>query len=171
MAPTIQTIFVPPAITALTLLLVRTKCSQRSRISTSDKRPGPRIEHSQTTITRHPALRSLEIAWRSRSAFRAIFSVQKSVRVDGILHNVQPWLCQKHPCAKITARRAGNTKSGRPGRSRRCKRKRRPLACKPLRSTISGFVSRPRIRLMFSRLCSGVKTSVILPVIVLSVHG
>ncbi len=47
--------------------------------------------------------------------------------------------CQKQPCTKIAARRRGNTMSGLPGKSVRCKRKRYPIACSALRTARSGL--------------------------------
>lgn len=53
--------------------------------------------------------------------------------------------CQKQPWTKRATRYIGKMRSGLPGRSGLCRRYRSPCRCIQERTTISGFVSRPRI--------------------------
>jgi len=81
--------------------------------------------HSQTTKTRHPISASRRSLSRSRSAFWANFGPQYSRRDLGTRAWRQPWCwCQKQPWTWITTPRPGKTRSGRPGKSQRCRRKR-----------------------------------------------
>ena len=100
------------------------KVEQQAKRSLIGNRDGPRSVHSQTTSTLHPVAVRATNAFPSRSRLPSIFVRQNSGRVACILHSAQPCPCQKHPRTKITARRPGKTKSGRPGRSLRCIRKR-----------------------------------------------
>ena len=140
-----------------------TKPSQRLRTSRTGRRPGPRRAHSHTTRIRQPLSCSAPRAARSRRRLPVIFSCQNSALVAGHLNIGQSCPCQKHPCTWITALYLGNTRSGFPGRSFRCNRKRKPRAWRPCRRISSGLVSRPRMRLIFRRRCSGVRTSTIVP--------
>ena len=65
--------------------------------------------------------------------------------------SIQPrcW-CQKQPWTKMIFRLDGKTRSGRPGRSLRCKRKRKPNRCASERTAISSLVLALRMRRMFS---------------------
>ena len=99
------------------------------------------------TRTRQPRARNASSLSRSRATFRLNFSDQKPILVLGSQANRQPsCLCQKQPCTNTTDRYLGNTRSGRPGRSFRCGRKRNPRRCAVRRTTTSGTVSRPLIR-------------------------
>ena len=60
---------------------------------------------------------------------------------------------------KITLRRPGKTISGRPGRSRRCSRNRKPILWMRRRTSNSGKVSLPRMRDIFRDRCDGVIVS------------
>lgn len=60
----------------------------------------------------------------------------------------------------ITDRYLGKTRSGQPGRSLRCSRKRKPRPWAIRRTVFSGFVSRLRIRDMISLRCSRLTVSV-----------
>jgi hypothetical protein len=106
-----------------------------------------RLSHSQIISTRHPMFSSAATARASRSTFAASLGSQYSLRLFGLEARRQPgcW-CQKHPWTKIANRWRGNTTSGRPGRSRRCNRKRYPRACNSRRTISSGCVSDERMR-------------------------
>lgn len=132
-----------------------------SRMHSKGCRAGPLSAHSHSTRVRQPDAASLLSARSSRALLLAIFVVQNSTRVAGSLNIGQLWPCQKQPCTRMTARNLRNTRSGQPGKSFRCNRNRIPRACKPRRNISSGLVFVPRIRLMLSRRCSGVRTSAI----------
>lgn len=86
---------------------------------------GPFNSHSHTTITRHPSRRSSETCRRSRTALLSSFRLQKTRLVAGMLRPFgHECRCQKHPWTKMTALSRGKTRSGVPGKSRRCSRKR-----------------------------------------------
>jgi hypothetical protein len=138
------------------------KMNARDATSASDSgsRFGPRNAHSQTVSTRHPACLSASCAFPSRILFPVIFAAQNSGRVAGALNIGQSWPCQKQPCTSTAARWRGNRRSGLPGSSLAWTRKRRPVACRPRLSSISGCVSRPRTRLILWLRCSGVWTSI-----------
>jgi hypothetical protein len=105
------------------------------------------ISHCHTVSTFQPPCCRVFPARRSRSTLAAIFSAQNSVRVAGKAARRQPsWQCQKQPCTKTATLREAKTKSGEPGSRLSCNRKRRPFACRNLRTSISGFVSLPRMR-------------------------
>lgn len=97
--------------------------------------------HSHTTPTRHRRARSATIFRASRTRVAEIFSVQNSLLDVGSLPAWQLWPCQKQPLTNMTAHREGKTRSGLPGRSRRCTLYRYPRACSALRRNSSGFVS------------------------------
>jgi hypothetical protein len=114
--------------------------SARSRASSSTLR----ASHSQISATIQPIAWSASRAARSLSAFRSNLARQKSGRDAGIFPIGQPWWwCQKQPWTKIAIFRLGNTISGVPGKSRRCRRNRSPTACSALRTNISGLVFCP----------------------------
>jgi len=115
--------------------------------------------HSQILKTRHPAARSARVLRVSRFLLLSNLAFQNSLRVPGMRPFWQPCACQKQPCTKTTEPYFGRTKSGRPGRSRRCRRKRNPRACNHLRTNSSGLVCAPRMRDIRSLLSSGVKVS------------
>ena len=112
-----------------------------------------RVSHSHMTRTRQPRLCSASTFRRSRKTFLRNFSCQNRTRVLGEYAYWHPGcLCQKQPCTKIAAWRRGKTRSGRPGRSLRWRRKRKPKLWAIRRTTISGVVSRPLILDMISLL-------------------
>ncbi len=114
------------------------------------------VSHSQIIRTLHPAAFSASSAARSRAIFASNFAAQKSVLVFGVVAPRQPACrCQKHPCTKIAIRWRGRTMSGRPGRSRRWRRKRYPMACRARRTANSGFVFVPFTLRMSIRRASG----------------
>ena len=122
----------------------------------------PLKAHSQTTATRHPAIRSIRIASRSRSRFRTSFVSQKSVLVAGSRNSGQlSWWCQKHPCTKTATRHLLRTMSGLPGRPLSCSRNRSPECHSSLRTSTSGAVSLPRILDIRAERLSEVITSTI----------
>ena len=102
--------------------------------------------HSQMTMTRQPRARSASSLLRSRATFRENFCVQYATRDLGIWANRHPmcW-CQKQPWTNTADRNLGKTRSGQPGRSLRCSRKRKPIRWAMRRTASSGAVSRPRI--------------------------
>lgn len=110
-----------------------------------------RSSHSHTTKTSQPMARSVACCRLSRIRFVSSFGCQKSnfdLGRRASLHAESGWRCQKQPCTNTTFRRAGKTKSGHPGRSRRCRRYRYPSACNSRRTTNSGPVSLFRTRAM-----------------------
>jgi hypothetical protein len=69
--------------------------------------------------------------------------LQNSTRVFGMYAYLHPACrCQKHPCTKMVRLCRGKVMSGRPGRSRRCRRNRKPARCKDRLTANSGEVSR-----------------------------
>jgi hypothetical protein len=80
--------------------------------------------HCQITRASQPSLVRASMFFVSRALFRRSFGNQKLRFVLGMSPVLHACECQKHPCTNITLRRAGKTKSGFPGRSRRCSRKR-----------------------------------------------
>jgi hypothetical protein len=120
------------------------------------------VWHSQITRTSHP--RSARRA-RLRSSlllFVSSFGTQNSSLDFGSLASGQAGsecMCQKQPCTKRTFLRRAKTRSGTPGRSRRCSRYRYPMPWTSRRTSISGLVSRPRTRPMRALRCSGVRVS------------
>ena len=105
------------------------------------------VSHSHTVRTSQPRARSSASFLASRSTFRLNLSCQNSILVFGVLAILQPVCrCQKQPCTKITLCNRGSVKSGVPGKSRRCSRKRYPSAWMSRRTIISGLVSRGPIR-------------------------
>lgn len=105
-----------------------------------------RIAHSQTTATRQPSARRSSTALPSRATVAANFSLQNSWFEDGTAASLQSLCrCQKHPCTKTAASKRGSKMSGRPGKSRACRRYRNPSLCSRFRRSNSGLVSRPRM--------------------------
>lgn len=95
--------------------------------------------HSQIVSTFHPDALSLRAASRSLRWLLSNLVRQKSCRLFGMYANAHPlWRCQKHPWTKTRVRYFGSTISGRPGKSALCSRKRRPAACRALRTSLSG---------------------------------
>lgn len=145
-------------------------CNDRSRPdSRVDRRFDSRVAraclssvlHSHTTITCQPRLRNCLATVRSRSMFASNFVFQNLTRDFGMYAYLQPGCrCQKQPCMKTTVFRLGSAISGRPGRSGACRRNRNPSRRRTELTTISGCVSRPRIRDMFVLLCCWVSLSV-----------
>jgi len=118
-------------------------------------RPRP-TSHSHTVKTRQPSALSSRVFRTSRSTFVENLFFQNCALFVGIVVLSQLWWrCQKQPCTKTTIRYFGNTISGFPGRSLRCRLNRYPRVCKAERTAISGTVSRPRMRDMFQLLRSG----------------
>ena len=97
----------------------------------------------------------------SRSKFRANFRSQNWLFVLGWVDRLHPeWRCQKQPCTNKATRCRKKTKSGLPGRSRRCSRNRKPLECAARRTSNSGVVflllTARMLALRFSRSSIGV---------------
>lgn len=127
-----------------------------------DSRPLPFNAHSQTKIDFQPRCSSSARSRASLAWLPVIFAFQKSVLLFGNLKRLQfSWPCQKQPFTKTSVRCLGNTMSGRPGKSRLCKRKRNPALCKARLTTNSGDVLRDFIaaiiRLRFSGLTMSAK--------------
>lgn len=105
------------------------------------------VSHSQIVITRQPASTNSILTCWSRVTLVSNLPCQKSVRDLGVDAFEQPGCrCQKQPCTNIATRCFGKTRSGRPGRFLRCRRKRRPSAWAARRTRISGKVSLLRTR-------------------------
>ncbi len=104
------------------------------------------VWHCQTVRTPHPSLRRALQSLESFCRFFSSFGPQKSSRDFGGRPILHPCACQKHPFTKTTFRLDGNTISGVPGRSRRCKRNRYPIWCNRLRTINSGAVFFPPMR-------------------------
>ena len=120
--------------------------------------------HSQMTITFHPWSFSNSSDLASRATFRSNFSCQNPVLLFGVVATLQPsCLCQKHPWTKTAVRYLGNTMSGLPGRSLRCRRNLKPIAWSSRRSATSGEVFLERIRDMRSDRSAGLRKSTTLP--------
>jgi hypothetical protein len=118
--------------------------------------------HSHAIKTCQPSRLSWRIFFRSRCLFLSNFGLQKSSRDFGKRASLQrgsEWRCQKQPCINITFFKLGNTKSGMPGRLRRCNRYLNPMRCTRRRTNNSGFVSLPRMRLIRLLRCLGVSVS------------
>jgi hypothetical protein len=108
-----------------------------------------RVSHSHITPVRHPKSANAALTRRSRSRVLRNLSSQKAARVLGQAARRQPsWRCQKQPFTNSTNRLDGKTRSGVPGRSRRCIRKRYPSACAIRRTVTSARVSTERTLLM-----------------------
>ncbi|MET3220188.1 hypothetical protein ABIE85_007124 [Bradyrhizobium diazoefficiens] len=117
--------------------------------------------HCQRTTTRQPSLASAARAFRSRSRFFPIFSVQNSTFDFGNFERRQRWPCQKQPWTNTAIPSLGSTKSGLPGRSERCRRKRSPTRCAALRASTSGAVFLLLTAAIFRDRCSRVSLSAI----------
>ena len=101
-----------------------------------------RVSHSHTTSTRQPSLASAIRTRSSRRRLASNFAAQNSGRVVGMLALTQPrCLCQKQPWTNMTALRDGNTRSGVPGKDRRCRRNRYPSRWTKRLISSSGRVS------------------------------
>ena len=111
-------------------------------------------------ITCHPAACSNFWLRASLSWLRIILSRQKSALVAGrcFWHSCP---CQKQPLTNITVRHLRITMSGRPGNDFTYSRYRNPCRHNHRRTTISGLVSRPLMRLIQRCRCSGVILSAI----------
>jgi hypothetical protein len=117
--------------------------------------------HSQHTRTFQPAALSARCCRRSRRRLLLNFSCQNSRFDRGVDAKRQPVCrCQKHPCTKRTVLYRGKTRSGVPGRSRRCRRNRRPSACSARLTSISGLVSRPVIPAIILLRTAGLTVSI-----------
>ena len=77
------------------------------------------VSHSQMTNTSQSRALSDPRFDVSRAWLRPIFLAQYAGRVE-TWAVPQPCPCQKQPCTKMTLQRPGNTRSGEPGKSRRC---------------------------------------------------
>lgn len=98
------------------------------------------IWHSQMTKQRHPSLLRAACVALSLATLREIFVSQYVVFEAGIRDLLQPCLCQKQPFTKTAVLYLGRTRSGLPGRTLECKRKRKPAAWRPRRTNNSGEV-------------------------------
>lgn len=102
--------------------------------------------HSQITATRQPRCLSASTFRPSRRTLPENFASQNATFVLGHAAAAHPlWRCQKQPWTKITARNFGRTRSGRPGSSPACNRKRKPAACSAALTARSGLVLELRI--------------------------
>ena len=118
--------------------------------------------HYQITITFHPNAFSWFSASLSRFWVPEILSIHHSVRVLGITKYRQPSCpCQKQPLINSTVLYLGKTISGFPGRVFTFSLYLKLLANKNCRTSISGFVFFPFMRLMLKErvvvLCTSAK--------------
>lgn len=131
-------------------------CAASSSTSSIGILVGPFNAHSQTVRIRQPRCSIDDRAAASTSWFFSILIRQNFTLDVGHLNRRQSWPCQKQPWARTTALYLGKTISGFPGRCRTWRRNRNPRENNPLRRSISGFVSFPRIpdiiRLRVARL-------------------
>jgi hypothetical protein len=104
------------------------------------------VWHCQTVSTPHPKPRRARVFRASLRRFFCSFGSQNSGRDFGGWPIRHPWACQKQPFTKTTFRRDGNTMSGVPGKSRRCRENLYPRAWRSLRTINSGAVSFPPMR-------------------------
>lgn len=119
-----------------------------------------RSAQSQTVTTFQPWLTSAAVQVASLDLFAPSFLTQKERRLLGIRKNLQSGCaCQKHPLMKTAVRHLASTRSGLPGRSRRCSRKRSPAANRAERTSFSGRVFLPRMPDIIRERTSGVTTS------------
>lgn len=135
------------------------RCS-RNRITVRLRRSGSRSSHSQTVSTLHPQRSKSAMFRASRLMLPSSLCAQYSARADGRLDRPQPscW-CQKQPFTKITHLRFGNTRSGVPGSSLRCRRYRNPSECTSRRAASSGVVFFALTKAIKRLLRSGVSLS------------
>jgi hypothetical protein len=121
------------------------------------------VSHSHITKTFQPRLRRRCKFLRSRRTTFASFGCQYvallTTRFRFFRHECE---CQKHPRTSIIFFNLGNTKSGVPGRSRRCRRNLCPSPCAILRTSNSGAVCLLRIIHIRELRCCGVKKSIML---------
>lgn len=122
------------------------------------------ISHCQTVRTRQPAVRKTLTDSASRSRLRTILRVQNPTLLLGNRPFAQPCPCQKQPCTNTTVRCLASTISGRPGKSFRCNRNRKPSECNSRRTSNSGPVSRLRTLRMIRLRCSGDRVSMRTPI-------
>lgn len=118
------------------------RSSRKRCLSNAD---GALVSHSQTTSTLQPSSRSSPETRASRSTLATNLRCQNSLFDAGVVVKRQPgcrW--KKQPWTKSTRPSLGNTRSGVPGRSRRCRRKRNPRRCAIRLTTSSGLVFVPR---------------------------
>lgn len=116
--------------------------------------------HSHTTIRFHPSLRQVSSLRMSLRTFLDHFSIQNATLLFGIVESAQPCLCQKQPRTSIIVRARGTTISGCPTNRLSHTRNLQPAANMRRRTSVSGFVSRPRMRLIILLRCSGVILSI-----------
>lgn len=102
---------------------------------------GDFVSHSHITSALQPRFVMSTIFNASRSTFRLNLARHISTFVLGRVAFGQPrWRCQKQPCTNTAIRYFGKTKSGAPGRSRRCNRYRYPKEKTSFLTIISGVV-------------------------------
>lgn len=116
--------------------------------------------HPQMTITWLPISFSFWMLVRSWAMLRSIFACHHSVRVLGSLKSLQfSCPCQKQPLTKITVLYLASTMSGLPGRFFWQTRNLNPWANRNRRTSSSGLVFLPLIRLMIRLRVASSKTS------------
>lgn len=122
------------------------------------------VSHSQTVTTDQPRSRKRSAFFSSRRTFESNLCCQKSILLFGVLAFAQPGCrCQKQPWTNIATFHFGNTISGVPGRSFRCRRNRRPNECAIRLTTISGVVFLPPTRDISQDRRTGVSRSTKMP--------
>ena len=121
-----------------------------SRFSSRPAKSALSVSHSHTTSTFHPSLRRARRLTLSRAALPSSFANHQSRRLVGLVQFLHFLCrCQKQPCTRTTVLCFGSTTSGRPGSFFPCSRNLYPILCSSERTTFSGVVSFPRMRLMF----------------------
>lgn len=124
---------------------------ERKGISRRSRVPVSKVSHSQTTRASQPRDLSSASVRASRVMFASNLSAQNLARVFGVVVRGQPrCLCQKQPWTNTIFARPRNTRSGVPGRSCACRRKRNPRECARRRTASSGFESFPLTRAISS---------------------
>src|SRR6266404_2516834 len=124
-------------------------CSSVSTLSSAFwSLSGLLTSHSQSTAVFHPSASRVVRFRVSRWRLLSSFDLQNSTLVCGLRRprSQRAHPCQKHPCTRIANWYLGKTISGLPGKSLRCRRKRKPRACRAWRTANSGAVSFARTR-------------------------
>lgn len=130
--------------------------SSKNRRMSSSKLGLDFTSHSHTSRTFHPIACSSPLCLASRSWFRSLLSVQKTVfDLGSRVPTGQECPCQKHPLTKMTFFLPENTRSGLPGNRLSCSRYLKPALWRSLRSASSGFVFADFILDMWTLRCSG----------------
>ncbi len=119
-----------------------------SAASVDSRREGFNL-HSHMVMIFHPSFFNALTALASLALLVLILFSHHSVLVLGTTKYRQFLCpCQKQPWIKMTVLYLGKTRSGFPGSVASCSLYRKPCACRNFRTSSSGLVSLPLIRLM-----------------------